>query len=106
MRIAFYGSSLLSAYWNGACTYYRGIVRALHARGHEITFFEPDAYDRQAHRDIADPDWATPELWIAELLATEPETMEEARRHAERALDLADEEEEYLSALALKAFHR
>jgi len=59
MRFAIFGSSLVSAYWNGACTYYRGIVRALHARGHEITFFEPDAYDRQAHRDIPDPDWAT-----------------------------------------------
>jgi len=51
----------------------------------------------------ADPAWATPELWIAELLATESETMEEAQRHAERALDLAEEEDEYLSALALKA---
>jgi predicted Zn-dependent protease with MMP-like domain/antitoxin component HigA of HigAB toxin-antitoxin module len=51
----------------------------------------------------ADPEWATPELWIAELLATQPETMEEAQRHAERALDLAEEEDEYLSALALKA---
>jgi len=51
----------------------------------------------------ADPEWATPELWIAELLATEAETMEEAQRHAERALDLAEEEDEYLSALALKA---
>ncbi len=59
MRFAIFGSSLVSAYWNGACTYYRGIVRALHARGHEVTFFEPNAYDRQAHRDIADPDWAT-----------------------------------------------
>jgi predicted Zn-dependent protease with MMP-like domain/Flp pilus assembly protein TadD len=51
----------------------------------------------------ADPDWATPELWMAELLATQPETMEEAHRHAERALDLAEEEDEYLSSLALKA---
>jgi len=59
VRFAIFGSSLVSAYWNGACTYYRGIVRALHARGHEVTFFEPEAYDRQAHRDIADPDWAT-----------------------------------------------
>ncbi|MBV8842229.1 MAG: glycosyltransferase [Bryobacterales bacterium] len=58
MRIAFFGSSLVSAYWNGAATYYRGIIRALHARGHRITFFEPDAYDRQAHRDIDDPLWA------------------------------------------------
>jgi spore maturation protein CgeB len=57
MRFAFFGSSVVSSYWNGACTYYRGIVRALHVRGHEITFYEPRAYERQEHRDIADPDW-------------------------------------------------
>ena len=57
-HIAFFGSSLVSAYWNGAATYYRGIVRALHERGYRITFYEPDAYDRQRHRDIPDPDWA------------------------------------------------
>jgi spore maturation protein CgeB len=53
--ISFYGSSLVSAYWNGAATYYRGIIRALDARGYRVTFYEPDAYERQAHRDIADP---------------------------------------------------
>lgn len=58
MRIAFFGSSLVSAYWNGAATYYRGIIRALHARGHTITFYEPNAYERQEHRDIPNPDWA------------------------------------------------
>src|SRR5258708_28597324 len=58
MRIAFFGSSLVSAYWNGAATYYRGIVRALAARGHQITFYEPDAYQRQEYRDIPDPPWA------------------------------------------------
>ncbi|MFL6416373.1 MAG: glycosyltransferase [Bryobacteraceae bacterium] len=58
MKIAFWGSSLVSAYWNGAATYYRGILRALARRGHTITFFEPDAYDRQKHRDIPDPEWA------------------------------------------------
>ena len=58
MTIAFFGSSLVSAYWNGAATYYRGIVRALHGRGHRVTFYEPDAYERQQHRDIPDPDWA------------------------------------------------
>lgn len=58
LKIAFFGSSLLSAYWNGAATYYRGVVRALHERGHEVTFYEPDAYDRQNHRDIEMPDWA------------------------------------------------
>jgi spore maturation protein CgeB len=58
MKIAFFGSSLVSAYWNGAATYYRGLLSALAARGHRITFYEPDAYERQQHRDIADPDYA------------------------------------------------
>ncbi|NKC30539.1 CgeB family protein [Falsiroseomonas selenitidurans] len=57
MRIAFYGSSLLSSYWNGAATYYRGLLRALAAHGHAITFYEPDAFGRQQHRDIEPPDW-------------------------------------------------
>ena len=56
--IAFYGSSLLSSYWNGAATYYRGMIRDLHARGYRTTFYEPDAFERQQHRDIAPPDWA------------------------------------------------
>jgi spore maturation protein CgeB len=57
MKIAFYGSSLLSSYWNGAATYYRGMVRALSEIGYEVTFYESDAFDRQAHRDIDPPDW-------------------------------------------------
>lgn len=58
MRISFYGSSLVSAYWNGAATYYRGIIKALARRGHEVTFYEPEIYDRHLHRDIPDPEWA------------------------------------------------
>jgi spore maturation protein CgeB len=58
VKIAFFPSSLLSAYWNGAATYYRGLIRALHNRGHTITVYEPDAYDRQKHRDIEPPSWA------------------------------------------------
>jgi spore maturation protein CgeB len=58
MDIAFYGSSLVSSYWNGAATYYRGILSALAPLGYRITFYEPDAFDRQAHRDIDPPDYA------------------------------------------------
>src|SRR5690348_7492189 len=58
LSVAFFGSSLVSAYWNGAATYYRGVLQALAARGHRITFYEPDAFDRQRHRDIPDPSWA------------------------------------------------
>lgn len=57
-RIAFYGSSLVSSYWNGAATYYRGLLRNLSALGYDITFYEPDAYDRQKHRDMEAPNWA------------------------------------------------
>lgn len=65
MNIAFYGSSLLSSYWNGAATYYRGILKALAARGHDIVFCEPDAFDRQRHRDIEPPEWARVVVWPA-----------------------------------------
>ncbi|HSG41185.1 MAG TPA: glycosyltransferase [Thermoanaerobaculia bacterium] len=58
LDIAFFGSSLVSAYWNGAATYYRGIIRNLAERGHRVTFYEPDAFERQQHRDIPDPEWA------------------------------------------------
>jgi spore maturation protein CgeB len=58
MKIGFFGSSLVSSYWNGAATYYRGLLRALAERGHRVTFYEPDAYSRQEHRDIDPPDWA------------------------------------------------
>jgi spore maturation protein CgeB len=57
MRIAFFGSSILSSYWNGAATYYRGLLRALADLGHEITFYEPDAYGRQENRDVHDLSW-------------------------------------------------
>jgi spore maturation protein CgeB len=66
LNIAFFGSSLVSAYWNGAATYYRGIIRALYERGHRVTFYEPDAYDRQKHRDIPDPDWAKVVIYSGE----------------------------------------
>src|SRR5690606_33014004 len=50
--IAFFGSSLVSASWIGAATYCRGMIRQLHERGHKVVFFEPDAFDRQKHRDL------------------------------------------------------
>jgi len=65
VNIAFYGSSLLSSYWNGAATYYRGMLSALHTLGHEITFYEPEAFDRQNHRDIDVPDWAAVHVYAA-----------------------------------------
>jgi spore maturation protein CgeB len=65
MKIAFYGSSLLSSYWNGAATYYRGMLSELARRGYSITFYEPDAFDRQKHRDIEPPEWAEVKVYAA-----------------------------------------
>jgi spore maturation protein CgeB len=79
MNIAFFASSLVSAYWNGAATYYRGIVRALHERGHRVSFYEPDAFDRQKHRDMEDPPWAKVVVYSAQSEAEVLRTVEQAR---------------------------
>jgi spore maturation protein CgeB len=79
LTIAFFGSSLVSAYWNGAATYYRGILKALATEGHRITFYEPDAYGRQQHRDIADPDWARIVVYSAAGEAGVERALNEAR---------------------------
>jgi spore maturation protein CgeB len=50
--------------------------------GHDITFFEPDAFERQAHRDIADPPWAR--VWVY------PATTEGWQRAFSRAAKSAD----------------
>ena len=58
MKVFVFGSSLTSSYWNGAATYYRGIYKNLADLGFEITFAEPDAYERQQHRDAGDYSYA------------------------------------------------
>jgi len=78
-RLAMFGSSLVSAYWNGAATYYRGVLGELAARGYDIVFYEPDAYERQAHRDIPDPPWARVHVYLP--------TPEDACRCLEEASD-------------------
>jgi spore maturation protein CgeB len=77
LDIAFFGSSLVSAYWNGAATYYRGLLRAMSDRGHRITFYEPDAYGRQAHRDIENPGYAKIVVYRAESEADAWRALEE-----------------------------
>jgi spore maturation protein CgeB len=81
LRIAFFGSSLVSSYWNGVATYYRGLVRALAARGHRITFYEPDVRKRQRHRDIEDPPWAR----VVVYSGTDPDAVDRALDDARSA---------------------
>ena len=51
----------------------------------------------------ADPEWAVPEIWVAEIHAGDPDRLDLALKHARRALDRAEDEEDYLDAVALKA---
>jgi spore maturation protein CgeB len=80
VRVAFFGSSLVSAYWNGAATYYRGILSALFNRGHEIVFYEPDAWERQKYRDMPDPPYARSVVYDARNAS---EVMRTVRRAAQ-----------------------
>ncbi|MFN3325886.1 MAG: glycosyltransferase [Bryobacteraceae bacterium] len=79
IEVAFFGSSLVSAYWNGAATYYRGIIRALHGRSYNVTFYEPDAYDRQRHADMPPPAWARVVVYPASGSDGVGRALEEAR---------------------------
>jgi len=69
MKIAFYGSSLLSSYWNGAATYYRGLLQQLARLGYGVHFYEPDIFDRQSNRDIEAPPWAEVTVYDAQIPA-------------------------------------
>jgi predicted Zn-dependent protease with MMP-like domain/predicted Zn-dependent protease len=66
---------------------------------------EAETLLRKATR--ADPDWATPVLWLAEVLADDPGRHTEALRHARRAAGLAQDDEtavdEWFGAMMLTA---
>jgi spore maturation protein CgeB len=72
MRIAFFGTSRVSSSWSGAATYHRGILRALHARGHRISLFEPEL------RDLSEPSWAR----VCVYSPKDPSSMVSALEHA------------------------
>jgi spore maturation protein CgeB len=78
MKIFVFGSSLTSTYWNGAATYYRGVYKNLHRLGHEITFAEPDIYDRQSRQDAPNPDYAR--VRVYETPREIPELLREAEK--------------------------
>lgn len=76
MKIFVFGSSITSSYWNGAATYYRGIYKELHRRGHRTTFAEPDVYGRQQKRDTGDFSYVTSIVYRCE--ADIPPLLEQA----------------------------
>jgi spore maturation protein CgeB len=81
LNILAVGSSIVSSYWNGAATYYRGIYKYLAARGHRIVFAEPNAFGRQDHLDVGDYSYV-------ESLVYQPERGSEVIRDAAAGADV------------------
>jgi len=55
MKITICGLAITSSWGNGHATAYRALARALHARGHEIVFFERDLEWYASNRDMPEP---------------------------------------------------
>jgi spore maturation protein CgeB len=52
VKIVIFGLTLSSSWGNGHATLWRGLIRALGSRGHEVVFFEKDVPYYAAHRDF------------------------------------------------------
>ncbi len=54
MRIVIFGLAVSSSWGNGHAALWRGLIRALHAAGHHVTFFERDVPYYAGCRDITE----------------------------------------------------
>ncbi len=63
MTIVILGLTITSSWGNGHATTYRGLVRALAARGHGVLFLECDKPWYAEHRDLPDPPYGRTELY-------------------------------------------
>jgi spore maturation protein CgeB len=52
MKLAIFGLTVSSSWGNGHATLWRGLIRALAARGHEVSFYERDVPWYADHRDL------------------------------------------------------
>lgn len=71
MNIVILGLSITSSWGNGHATTYRGLVRALADRGHDVTFLERDVPWYADHRDLPNPPYCATFLYrdLAQLSA-------------------------------------
>jgi spore maturation protein CgeB len=51
MKLIVFGLSVSSAWSNSHATLWRGLIRALAAKGHNVVFYERNTDDNAAHRD-------------------------------------------------------
>ncbi|MDQ3459271.1 MAG: glycosyltransferase [Deinococcota bacterium] len=63
LRIVILGLSITSSWGNGHATTYRGLVRELCRRGHQVLFLERDVPWYAAHRDLPKPPYGRTELY-------------------------------------------
>src|SRR5262245_42083178 len=65
MRFVFLGLSITSSWGNGHATTYRGLVRELVKRGHEVLFLERDVPYYSSNRDLPEPPFGTTRLYAS-----------------------------------------
>jgi spore maturation protein CgeB len=63
LKITFLGLSITSSWGNGHATTYRGLVRELSRRGHEVLFLERDSPWYAKNRDLPKPPYGTTKLY-------------------------------------------
>ncbi len=63
MKLVFFGLSITSSWGNGHATTYRSLLKALHARGHQVHFVEQDAEWYRNNRDLPTPNYCTVHLY-------------------------------------------
>ena len=59
MKIVIFGLSISSAWGNGHATTFRALCKSLHARKHDVVFFEHNAEWYEHNRDLPDPPFCT-----------------------------------------------
>lgn len=63
LKIVIFGLSITSSWGNGHATTYRALVKALAARGHQVSFLERDVPWYRGHRDLPNPPYCKTELY-------------------------------------------
>jgi spore maturation protein CgeB len=64
LRIVIVGLSITSSWGNGHATTYRGLVRELVRRGHDVLFLEHDKPWYASNRDLPNPPYGRRELYV------------------------------------------
>jgi spore maturation protein CgeB len=80
LKIVILGLSITSSWGNGHATTYRGLMRELCARGHDVLFLERDTEWYSSNRDLPNPPYGRTELYdsVKELKTRFSTEIEEA----------------------------